>query len=314
METTTRIKTAATRALLGATAIAAFASGSSAKAQTVMVMAGPLVMADVSSAGCTSRIDSRIPLGGAPSIATSKSSAILGGEMSALERMKLQQSQAYAARQAQRRAEVKPLQPASGGLRIDYSHCGNISATAPTDMPGFAPVTRRVRPGEFLASKRIPIGKTNLDSKWQSVRSETVPARLKAQFAGKQASKLDLIANVNSWVNREITFVEDRDLFGKNDYWAGARQTLRLRAGDCEDFALTKMQLLAAAGISRDDMYLTIARDTVRKADHALLIVRVDGKFVALDNSTDVLLDGALSHDYVPVLSFSENKSWIHAI
>ena len=61
-------------------------------------------------------------------------------------------------------------------------------------------------------------------------------------------------------------------------------------------------------------MFLTIARDKVRNIDHALLIVRIDGRFVVLDNATDAVLDGAYSHDYAPVLSFSENRKWVHGI
>ena len=81
---------------------------------------------------------------------------------------------------------------------------------------------------------------------------------------------------------------------------------MALARGDCEDIALTKMQLLAAMGVSRDDMFLTIARDTIRRADHALLIVRIDGRFVVLDNTTDTVLDGAYAHDYLPVLRFAQ--------
>ena len=122
------------------------------------------------------------------------------------------------------------------------------------------------------------------------------------------------IEQVNRWVNREIRYVEDRALFGQADYWAGARVTLAMRKGDCEDIALTKMQMLADAGFERGDMFLTIARDKVRNIDHALLIVRIDGRFVVLDNATDAVLDGAYSHDYAPVLSFSENRKWVHGI
>jgi predicted transglutaminase-like cysteine proteinase len=50
----------------------------------------------------------------------------------------------------------------------------------------------------------------------------------------------------------------------------------------------------------------------VRNADHALLIVRVGDEFVALDNTTDKLLDAALAHDYTPVLSFGSTAKWVH--
>jgi predicted transglutaminase-like cysteine proteinase len=59
-------------------------------------------------------------------------------------------------------------------------------------------------------------------------------------------------------------------------------------------------------------MYLTIARDLARRADHAVLVVRLDGRYWMLDNATDRLLDAGASYDYQPVLSFSEDRKWLH--
>jgi len=87
---------------------------------------------------------------------------------------------------------------------------------------------------------------------------------------------------------------------------------MRRRQGDCEDIAIVKMQLLAAHGIRLEDMSLVIARDQVRNADHALLVVKFDGRMWLLDNSTDRVLDASQSYDYRPILSFSAGKKWIH--
>jgi predicted transglutaminase-like cysteine proteinase len=59
-------------------------------------------------------------------------------------------------------------------------------------------------------------------------------------------------------------------------------------------------------------MVLTIARDLARNADHAVLVVRLDGRYYMLDNATDQVLDASASHDYRPVLSFSDSQTWLH--
>jgi predicted transglutaminase-like cysteine proteinase len=59
-------------------------------------------------------------------------------------------------------------------------------------------------------------------------------------------------------------------------------------------------------------MYLTIARDLARNADHALLIVKQDGRYWVLDNSTNQLLDARESNDYRPILSYSSSGKWLH--
>ncbi|MEP3051008.1 MAG: transglutaminase-like cysteine peptidase [Erythrobacter sp.] len=240
-----------------------------------------------------------------------KSAAILGGEMSALDRMRMQQSTPQASVAAAASSPVvETLSPAASGVRIPSNACASLSASAP--RLAVSPAIDTVRSDDFLASKRVRIGKTNFDRDWDRVSRESVSGVLRANFGGQTDTSIETIENVNRWVNHEISYVEDRDLFNQADYWAGARRTLSLRMGDCEDIALTKMQLLAAAGIRREDMFLTIVKDTVRNVDHALLVVRMEDRYVVLDNATDQVLDGASSHFYNPVLSFSEQNTWVH--
>jgi predicted transglutaminase-like cysteine proteinase len=59
-------------------------------------------------------------------------------------------------------------------------------------------------------------------------------------------------------------------------------------------------------------MQLVIARDLVRGSDHAVLVVRSEGRNWLLDNATDTLLDASLSYDYRPIMSFSQGNKWIH--
>ncbi|WP_435417878.1 transglutaminase-like cysteine peptidase [Parerythrobacter aurantius] len=240
-----------------------------------------------------------------------KRAAILGGEMSALDRMRLaqQQPEVVTVAVAPQVAAVT-LQPGAGGLREIAQSClsrnkpGRL-AVLPKPLPGASPE-------DFLASKRTRIGKTGFDADWRRVRSERPTLSMRRVVGTGAAVDIATVERVNAWVNTAITFVEDRDLFGKADFWAGGRRTMQLGKGDCEDIAITKMQLLAAAGFSRDDMFLTIARDRVRNADHALLVVRVGGRFVVLDNTTSELLDAGVNHDYAPVLSFSNRTAWMH--
>ena len=75
---------------------------------------------------------------------------------------------------------------------------------------------------------------------------------------------------------------------------------------------LLKMQILSELGIPREDMFLTLARDTIRRADHAVLVVRLDGQPLVLDNGSDALLDGSVANDFRPVYSFSGNRRFLH--
>ena len=245
---------------------------------------------------------------------SSKSAAILNGQASALELILLAQQSGGQAPEVPETdlvtaepVRVQPLAPAVGGPRLVSYYC-------PTPMPVPMPLLSNALGNEdFLASKRLAIGRTAFDRDWQRVSRDRISAsRLKRLIGRASNDDLSALRAINTWVNQEIAFTEDRDLFSRTDFWAGAAATLRLRRGDCEDIALTKMQFLAAAGIPREDMILTIARDLVRNADHAVLIVRHEGRYYMLDNASNELFDASLSHNYRPILSFGDSQTWLH--
>ena len=152
------------------------------------------------------------------------------------------------------------------------------------------------------------MSKTGFDAQWERVRQGKLAV---AGLGGKTPGRA-LVAAINSWTNARIRYVEDRQLYGQADYWADARTTLRRGAGDCEDIAVVKLALLAGAGVRREDIYLTVARDLARNADHALLVVKAEGRFWLLDNNTDRLLEADEAYDYRPILSYSARGKWLH--
>lgn len=275
--------------------------------------------ATIAASGAASRCDApRIaPAGGIAGNAlapvTSKSAAILGGQVSALEMIARQQAGTPAPLAAPIAAAAIPgadLSPAAGAIP-----CAGF-ALPRTALPSFAPGTARapLGAGDFLASKRLPVRRTSFDGAWNRVRNSGVSRGLARQLGALGGGRPDAatLTAVNSWTNAKIRYAEDRELYGQADYWASANTTLKRGAGDCEDIAIAKLQLLAAMGIDRSDMYLTIARDLARNADHAVLVVQLGGRSWMLDNATDQVLDASASYDYRPILSFSAGKKWLH--
>jgi transglutaminase-like putative cysteine protease len=94
--------------------------------------------------------------------------------------------------------------------------------------------------------------------------------------------------------------------------WATASSTLARGRGDCEDYAIAKMQMLRSAGLSERDLYLVIVRDLVRRSDHAVLVARAEGRMLLLDDGTDEVLDTERVTDYRPVLTFASYGEWTH--
>ena len=59
-------------------------------------------------------------------------------------------------------------------------------------------------------------------------------------------------------------------------------------------------------------MILTIARDLVRQADHAVLVVRTPAGYRLLDNASDTVVDAAPRQDYRAIVSFGAKDTWLH--
>ncbi|MBX7460168.1 transglutaminase-like cysteine peptidase [Qipengyuania huizhouensis] len=279
---------------------------------------------EMMTSGCNAPIAANAPISLTPASA-SKASQIIGGE-SALDAIRARQAGTAPSHPLFSSAPGKPFEPAAAPLASRSTNCaieaspfaaanlfqsGRTQFAAPRRDASLLPSGGRK--DLVLGSRMVPISRTSFDAQWQrvSARRTNLSATL-SRAAGTRENLGQLIASVNRWVNREIEHAEDIDLYGRSDYWADAATTLRLGQGDCEDFALLKMELLAAAGVAREDMILTLARDLVRRRDHAVLLVRTDDGYLMLDNVGSAPLDASQDHGYRPVMSLGAKQSWLH--
>lgn len=186
---------------------------------------------------------------------------------------------------------------------------GDATLSLPVDGPAAAP--------DLMRTVALAVSRTPLYDRWSAVANAPVPdrpevAQLLHEMRGQgRMRQLDI---VNRWMNQRLQFASDWEVYGEADHWAPLAESLPRGRGDCEDYAIGKMQLLRAAGVPAKDMYLLLARDLVRRQDHALLVVRTDGEFVVLDSSNDLLLTDLQVRDYQPVMSFSGGQSWLHGL
>lgn len=117
---------------------------------------------------------------------------------------------------------------------------------------------------------------------------------------------------VNNWVNHTLAVADDRDIYGLTDHWASIEESFARGRGDCEDFAIAKMQLLEASGFSREDLYLAVLKDEIRHVDHAVLAVREGNDFWILDSQTDKLVRSEYVRGYRPIATYSAGHAWVH--
>lgn len=227
---------------------------------------------------------------------SSKSEAILGGQPSALAAIMARQSG-----QAVPVAAPASVSPASPGAMFRPAVMPLRNAIASADRP------------DVFNSVALSLRSSPLDRRWRTVasgRASGSAAAFAASLRGRDA--LDQVDLVNRYVNARVRFVDDSVQFGSPDRWLAASETLVRGRGDCEDFAIAKRAMLRAAGFADRDLYLVVLKDLSRRSDHAVLVVRVAGRFLVLDNGTDRIVDSASVRDYRPILTFTENSVFTH--
>jgi predicted transglutaminase-like cysteine proteinase len=248
-------------------------------------------------AGATASVSLSSP---AAAQSLSKTEAILGGP-SALDALKAQQSGMAVTAQF-------VLKPAS----LTYSRPQIVPAIL-RDRPAISPGVANGHP-DIFGSVALRVGHTPLDARWRRVAHSGVggaAAAYSASLRGKDA--FERLEAVNWYVNKRVRFTDDIRQYGRTDVWAAASETLSRGRGDCEDYAIAKLQMLRRAGIADRDLYLVVVKDLVRRADHAILVVRAAGHMYVLDNGTDELLDSESVSDYRPVITFAAaGATWTH--
>ncbi len=119
--------------------------------------------------------------------------------------------------------------------------------------------------------------------------------------AARERDGLARLGEINRAINLAIRPMSDLANYGEVDVWASPLATLARGAGDCEDYAIAKMAALKAAGVRSEDLRLVILRETARPEDHAVLAVRLNERWLVLDNRMLVMLRDTQVANYRPI-------------
>jgi predicted transglutaminase-like cysteine proteinase len=240
-----------------------------------------------------------------------KTEAILGGP-SALEALLAQQKAAPTPRPMLAPASYSYSRPAMIQAVLRNTSATVVPAIVRDTPPEVSPGVLNGRPDVF-GSVALRVGHTPLDARWHKVEhSDVSGSAAKYATSLRDENSVERLEAVNWYVNKRVHFVDDQVRWGRADVWSTANETLNAGKGDCEDYAIAKLAMLRRAGIADKDLYLVVLRDLVRRADHAVAVVRAGGHMYVLDNGTDRLLDSETVHDYRPILTFASNATFTH--
>jgi len=118
------------------------------------------------------------------------------------------------------------------------------------------------------------------------------------------------IESINAFFNK-LRYIEDKDNYGKRDYWATPLEFLS-RGGDCEDFAIAKYASLRALGFAPEQLRIAIVQDQVKNIPHAVLIVYADDDAVILDNQDGKVEPASSVTRYKPIFAINSTSWWLY--
>lgn len=189
---------------------------------------------------------------------------------------------------------------------VAFCACASEPSAAAPVKP--SPATSIAGPDAF-GSVALPLGPNRFSQRWRRAAADGGSPRLIEMISpARQMDRAGQARFVNAALNRRIAFRPDA-----GDRWSTASETMSRSAGDCEDYAIAKMQALRALGVPDSDLFLTIGQDLAVRQAHAVLLVRVGGRFWVLDNRHDRLIPDDQYRDFMPTLSLrADGKSWLH--
>ncbi|WP_353669753.1 transglutaminase-like cysteine peptidase [Marinomonas sp. THO17] len=128
----------------------------------------------------------------------------------------------------------------------------------------------------------------------------------------KDLSMADKLAKVNNFFN-QMDFVDDLDLWGKEDYWATPIEFLGMRAGDCEDFTIAKYFTLRELGVPDEKLRLVYVKALRLNQHHMVLAYyhKPTSVPVILDNLDKELKPASKRNDLSPIYSFNAENLWL---
>ena len=98
----------------------------------------------------------------------------------------------------------------------------------------------------------------------------------------KGLNALEQLKKVNTIFNSFIKYSDDITVYGKTDYKAVIQETVISKRGDCDDYALAKLQALLYLGFDIANIKVAISNED--GTIHMKLFVLVNGEIMVLDN------------------------------
>ncbi|QFU76898.1 transglutaminase [Halioglobus maricola] len=123
----------------------------------------------------------------------------------------------------------------------------------------------------------------------------------------------------NDFINQRIRWVQDPEAWGQKDYWATPLETMGIRMGDCEDFAIFKYTTLLLAGVNVDKLRITYVKAQTGGPNSQIHLAHMVLAYYETPGSVPLILDNLIGDiypatkrtDLTPVYGFNSKGLWV---
>ncbi|PMR81336.1 transglutaminase-like cysteine peptidase [Halomonas urumqiensis] len=124
------------------------------------------------------------------------------------------------------------------------------------------------------------------------------------------------LREVNNFFNRRVRWVDDRQAWGQEDFWATPLETMGNGQGDCEDYAIAKYVTLKQLGVPGQQLRMIYVRARIGRSQttqaHMVLgyYTTPSAEPQILDNLVSSISPASRRSDLDPLFSFNSVGLW----
>jgi predicted transglutaminase-like cysteine proteinase len=132
-----------------------------------------------------------------------------------------------------------------------------------------------------------------------------------AQRLGTPRGRDALLQTVNDAINGQVKWLDDKEHWGAEDYWATPAESIGSAGGDCEDYSIAKYYLLKEIGVPIERLRITYVRALKLNGQAHMVLAYYatpDAEPLLMDNLDPRVRPASERRDLEPVYSFNDDE------
>jgi predicted transglutaminase-like cysteine proteinase len=142
------------------------------------------------------------------------------------------------------------------------------------------------------------------------------------QMMLREANELPVngkLKRVNEFFNRHIAFVENRDVWGRDDYWATPLETMIKAKGDCKGYVIAKYFALLELNVPIKQLRLIYVKAQIGGPESSLQQAHMILAYYSTPEAEPLILDNLITDirpasrrtDLLPIFSFNSEGLFV---